>query len=182
LVNDYSREGNNSINGLSYDDKSFEQFRITNSVLEIVPKPNGYYFETGFCSQIRQAWSGVEIEMTARDNTEFMVNFQTNPLCNSRYRNNYAFSKDLNPKFNSEGRTIVRFPFPTSPGNTGQELSSFSMEHFAPFGQTIKIFSIRLICTPITERVVFTDTKPSQSSDITLTITFSFVGFLIYLL
>jgi hypothetical protein len=78
VVNNFQRERNNSINGLSYDDNSLQQFTINNSVLEIIPKPNGYYFETGFCPQYRQSWSGVEIEMTALENTEFYINFQTN--------------------------------------------------------------------------------------------------------
>jgi hypothetical protein len=162
LVNDYRTPRNNSIKGLSFDDNSLQEFRINNGVLEIVPKPNGYYFETGFCPAHREKWSGVEIQMTARENTEFFINFQTSNQCNTAIRNNYATSRQLNAQFHPERRTRIRFPFPKSVGNTGQDLIAISIENLAPFKQTVQIFSIQLVCDNVVETVDFADRKPTQ--------------------
>jgi hypothetical protein len=181
LVNDYKTPRNNSIKGLSFDDNSLQEFRINNGVLEIVPRPNGYYFETGFCPAHREKWSGVEIQMTALENTEFLINFQTSNQCNTAIRNNYATSRQINPQFRPDRRTRLRFPFPTSVGNTGQELIAISIENLAPFRQTVQIFSIQLVCDNVVETVDFADRKPTQPNSASAA-TFSFLSALIYFL
>ena len=162
LVNDFKNASSNAINGLSFDDNSLQQFKINNNVLEIIPKPNGYYYETGFCAQYRQKWTGVELQLTSIENTEFFLNFQTSNKCNSTLRNNYAASKSLSPTFKPDGKTTIRFPFPSSAGNTGEELTALSIENLAPFKQTVQIYQVRLICEPIQEKVEFVGTKPKQ--------------------
>ncbi|KAI8898419.1 hypothetical protein BC833DRAFT_620307 [Globomyces pollinis-pini] len=146
VVNNFNNSnGINNLNGMSTDMSTMESLVYHKSYLEIVPKWESIYTESGLCNAPITNQHGLQLTYKGLRCISFYVNIQTVHRCqHSDIQNHYIHSSDLSMVLNSNEWITVGIPLP----NDDYLIHGLSLERISPMYQPMYIRQIEVVCKP----------------------------------